>query len=138
MQPSGLCVSGCSPDLAVSTAHSWGYLQISAAFQVCYSLPEQNNPHKAIPMAGCTAVSVMYKGRGRIFKGKVIKICDKVLRNPNIHSLKNNSNCVRNTLVQAYIMLQNVVLCVVILTIHRHVVLNVVHFDVLFALDSLL
>lgn len=53
--------------------------------------------------SGYTSISVTYKGRRRIFQGKVIKLCDKVLRNPNINSLKNNSNCVRNSLFQVFV-----------------------------------
>lgn len=50
---------------------------------------------KISPWPGYTPVSVTCKARGRISQGKVIKICDNALRNPNINSLKNNSNCVR-------------------------------------------
>lgn len=58
---------------------------------------------KFSPWSGYTLISVTYEGRGRIFQGKVIKVCDKALRNPNINSLKNNSNCVRNSSFRVFV-----------------------------------
>lgn len=82
---------GCSPD----TTQSWGYLQIQDAFKVSYSFPEQNSTHKNVPVAWLHT-SFCHMQRRRISQEKVVKVCDNMLRNPNISSLKNNSNCVRN------------------------------------------
>lgn len=96
---SGLCMPGCFPQVSCMHCPELEIPANPSCLQGLFSFAWA----KVSPRSGYTSVSVTYKGRGRIFQGKVIKVCDKMLRNPNINSLKNNSNCVRNSSFQVFV-----------------------------------